>query len=663
MEPPPPIPPRSPARLFREETSSPQVDQALSHLIETPGNVHLAWPPPHMHTPKGLREAWMKATPDTTPNYRTFTVHLDDPEDVPAEARARILGSPSRRRLKRRSVSVPDLFEEAAARGAFAAEGMNIGRPKSAMRIVDIVDEGDEYENPENRAFAESPTARQLSQLTIELQSTLDDLTTQSSSKAVNEAHQNAIATSEGRGVIESPTRCLVRRAIVKSPLPSPKKAGKPATPQRTLNHKRSIRMVPPSPATPASAPRPVRRPFGDNKDKQDKRVPAASRTRPQSPPNLNLQPASPSRLPKPTVINQPALKPPSTPRLTRSKSAHTLREANKPPIKAEIKPAAPIRASFMAPTASTRSRAVLENKSAIPKKPEPRLTRSRSIIRPGDQRIPGVASTWSRPRATTDAKPAVPKASKPKLSRTRSIRNIAETVKPLIPSLTRAPKPIKPVEPIANNRIPRSKSTANLRNPVPAAEPIKPTPSRTASKRPPFSAAIAPARVPANIPVTPGKRKITPLGRTFVAIPTRSSVFDRLTLPTASSKARATSPAKRSTSNKSMISAPAFKKDSSVPEDYPRTQKEIWETRGYAAYNAARIVGRFAVMEVQREDVKAITTLLDVIFEEMRGAKDAGIIEVGLSQVQERLEKLAWVVEGGDEEGDWKELMARVEG
>lgn len=67
--------------------------------------------------------------------------------------------------------------------------------------------------------------------------------------------------------------------------------------------------------------------------------------------------------------------------------------------------------------------------------------------------------------------------------------------------------------------------------------------------------------------------------------------------------------------------------------------------------------------MEVQREDVKAITTLLDVIFEEMRGAKDAGIIEVGLSQVQERLEKLAWVVEGGDEEGDWKELMARVEG
>jgi hypothetical protein len=104
-------------------------------------------------------------------------------------------------------------------------------------------------------------------------------------------------------------------------------------------------------------------------------------------------------------------------------------------------------------------------------------------------------------------------------------------------------------------------------------------------------------------------------------------------------------------------------KKDSSVPEDYPRTQKEIWETRGYAAYNAARIVGRLAVMEVQKEDVKSITTLLDVVFEEMRGGKDAEIIEVGLSQVLERLEKLAWVVEGGDEEGDWKELMARVEG
>ncbi|KAI5820160.1 hypothetical protein BZA77DRAFT_372216 [Pyronema omphalodes] len=658
MKPPSSSLPSSPVRherLFREETSTPEVTQALSNLVETPKNVHLVWPPPHMRTPQGLREAWMKPTPDTTPNYRTFTVHLDDPEEVPAEVRARILGISPKRSLRRRSISVPNLFEEAAARGAFAADGITIDRPKSSMRIIDIVDEDDEYENPENRDFPESPTVKQLSLLTTELQSTLGNLTAHSSSKAVNEAYQKAIATPKGQGVIESPTRRLARRTIAKSPLSSPKKEGKPATPQRTLNHKRSIRMVPPSPATPASAPRSARRQPGENKSKQDKRVAAAPMARPVSPPKFNFQPASPSRLPKPTVITQAGLKPPSTPRLTRSKSAHTLREAENKPV---VKPAALIKASFMASTASTRSRTVIDNRATIPKKPEPRLTRSRSIIRPDDQRIPGVGNTWSRSRVTSDAKP---KAPEPKLTRTRSIRNIAETVKPTIPNLKRVSKPAKPAEPIANNRIPRSRSTVNLRNPVAAAEPVKPAPSRTASKKPPFSVAIPQAKVPANIPVAPGKRKITPLGRTFIAIPTRSSVFDRLTLPTASSRARATSPARRSTSNRSILGS--VKKDNSILEDYPRTQKEIWETRGYAAYNAARIVGRSAVMEVQKEDVKSITTLLDVIFEEMRGAKNENVIEVGLTQVLERLEKLAWVVEGGDEEGDWKELMARVRG
>lgn len=188
----------------------------------------------------------------------------------------------------------------------------------------------------------------------------------------------------------------------------------------------------------------------------------------------------------------------------------------------------------------------------------------------------------------------------------------------------------------------------------IPAAS-SKPAPR--SRSRPAFSTARAPPS-----PQRRPHRAITPPSRTFKVIATRPvSVFDRLTVPTAASRARAVSPnlpLSKKTSQRKLEGKPQPN-----PPPPPKTQFQIWEQRGYAAYEAARLIEKCCFMDVQLDDIRAIRKEINVVFVEMRGQGRKEEVEGGYGKVAGLLRRVVWVMDGEQEEEVVEGLVKKVAG
>jgi hypothetical protein len=138
-------------------------------------------------------------------------------------------------------------------------------------------------------------------------------------------------------------------------------------------------------------------------------------------------------------------------------------------------------------------------------------------------------------------------------------------------------------------------------------------------------------------------------------------SVFDRLTVPTAASRARAVSPnlpLSKKTSQRKLEGKPQPN-----PPPPPKTQFQIWEQRGYAAYEAARLIEKCCFMDVQLDDIRAIRKEINVVFVEMRGQGRKEEVEGGYGKVAGLLRRVVWVMDGEQGEEVVEGLVKKVAG
>jgi len=183
----------------------------------------------------------------------------------------------------------------------------------------------------------------------------------------------------------------------------------------------------------------------------------------------------------------------------------------------------------------------------------------------------------------------------------------------------------------------------------------------------------------------TPGKRH-TPPNRQFKAVSTHNlSVFDRLSAPTAASLARSKLQNssswsesrlgggcdQRATANQRTprpITPAAARREPLIyaPEPRtPQTQLEAWEQRGFAAYEAARIIEKRCTTNAQKERIRDLHRHINAVFVAMkiRASEKEAKVEAGFRQVVAQLKLIFFVIEEQPEENQVTKLVSRIAG
>ena len=193
---------------------------------------------------------------------------------------------------------------------------------------------------------------------------------------------------------------------------------------------------------------------------------------------------------------------------------------------------------------------------------------------------------------------------------------------------------------------------------------------------RPPFSTARATPPAP-----KPPRRAITPPSRQFKAVATtKLTVFDRLAVSTAASRARvvprsggggggggtAGRAAKPAAKPSAAAKPPAAAVHSRSPP--PLTRFRIWEQRGYAAYEAARLIQQSSSPPPpgMDEELCSIRHELNVVFDEMRQRRRDDAVDAGLKRVAAMLRRMLQAIEDvgvgkGDGLAGIRELVDKV--
>ncbi|KAA8903964.1 hypothetical protein FN846DRAFT_919816 [Sphaerosporella brunnea] len=285
-----------------------------------------------------------------------------------------------------------------------------------------------------------------------------------------------------------------------------------------------------------------------------------------------------------------------------------------------------------------------------------------------------------------------------------------------------------RPAQPIAGERLPKQAPVAKTVAPAPKAAPAA---HKTSAKAPgaatkasgPTNKAAVPVRsktpklpmrakspklaprppAVAVVGASPSKRR-SPPGRMYLAVnPTPTSVFDRLAAPTAASRARGRSrqdlapPSREPSRNSnasirgrptSRIEAPTtaslahqtpFKtpKARKVTPVYaptppaPKCQAEDWEQRGYAAYEAVRLIEKHASSRENQSHVSKMKKAIGQVFETLKadegeilmmwGDVKKAVVEDMWSEVVKMIESMEWLVSGEQEEPVVEGLVRRV--
>ncbi|KAF8251270.1 hypothetical protein K440DRAFT_659036 [Wilcoxina mikolae CBS 423.85] len=529
--------------VFTKE-ASPELDYSLSHLVETPGNVKLHWPPPDIERGRRRGESWKDYI---MPSTRQDIVFMGV-QETELSPKCTAPKSPVFRDLRRRrSKSVPAVMgqhrRDIVDEGKEVFRDVVVGSPKLVKKTRDHA--GDSGGSSMGGLLLQLQERSPYGGASAALQTPGDS---KSTLKSPVRTHDSSVAVfNEDYGIsgktLDTPT--------IHTTAPFP--AGvdeRTSSPVQTGSARRqwSLRMVPPSPAVPATTD-------------------ASS-----------------------TAAND----------CTRNKSKHV---------------------SIPPPPSSQKTL-----QSPLPKTH-------------GPPRFP------VRAKSTTFLPASKAPESKhlaPKLSAPRSRSTVAQQPPQDIPTKHH-----------------RSRSQHPRENPVGPSKHQPSTASRSRS-RPAFSTARAPPS-----PQRRRHRAITPPSRAFKVIATRPvSVFDRLTVPTVASRARTVSPNTHPTSKKPPHSKHRTEtKQQSPPPAPPKTQFQIWEQRGYAAYEAARLIEKCCFMDVQRDDIRGIRREINVVFVEMRGQGRKGEVERGYRKVAELLRKVVWVMDGEEEEDVVEELIRKVLG
>ncbi|KAF8545315.1 hypothetical protein BDD12DRAFT_871602 [Trichophaea hybrida] len=531
--------------VFTKE-ASPELDYSLSHLVKTPGNVKLHWPPPDIERGRRHGESWKDYIMPSTRQDISF-VREDIVQETELSPKRTTPRSPVFRDLKRRrSKSVPAVMgqhrRDVVVEGKEVFRDVVVGSPKLLEKTRDHAGDlgglhGDglllqlqERLLPHGEASAASQTPGDF----------------ETPHKSPVSTHGSSVAVfNEDYGIsgktLNTPT--------IRNTAPSP--AGvdeRTSSPVQTGSARRqwSLRMVPPSPAVPVTT------------DTSSTATNDHTRTKSK---HISIPPPQSSQ----KTLQSPLPKTHGPPRFPVRAKSTTFLPASKAP----------------------------ESKYLVPK--------------------------------------------------------------PLAP-LSRSTAAQQPTQDIPTKHH-RSRSQHPRENPSGSSIPQHSTASRS-RPRPAFSTARAPPS-----PQRRPHRAITPPSRAFKVIATRPvSVFDRLTVPTVASRARAVSPNLHPTSKKPPHSKSRTEtKQQSPPPAPPKTQFQIWEQRGYAAYEAARLIEKCCFMDVQRDDIRRIRKEINVVFVEMRGQGRRAEVERGYRKVADLLRKVVWVMDGEEGEDVVEELIRKV--
>lgn len=185
--------------------------------------------------------------------------------------------------------------------------------------------------------------------------------------------------------------------------------------------------------------------------------------------------------------------------------------------------------------------------------------------------------------------------------------------------------------------------------------------------------------------PVQTSGRRHTPPNRLFTAVSTHNlNVFDRLCAPTAASRARARSQrsGSRPDSRNGASYDPCFTAHGHrsahpvapgsarrEPPIYapdprtPQTQLEAWEQRGYAAYEAARLIEKSSFTMEQKHGIQHLHRLINAVFVGMklRAPEKEAKIETAFGEVVAQLNLLFFLLEGKPDEAHVAKMIARV--